>query len=200
MHDLLKKLVPALLLATLCTFAAAQGDTVHTSFRTTNNIRFQPVLNAGILFGQTNRDVQLQAIAGASYKAWAAGIGAGLDYYRFRGVPLFLDVRKQFQNPIPVFLYADIGWQLPWVKKSTTINWFQTETSYQKGLYYDFGAGWRFKTSRRNALLLSAGYSAKKVREVIKPINITEGSNGGGGRTESDYHLRRIALKLGFQF
>ena len=36
----------------------------------------------------------LQTVNGIGYGNWFAGIGAGIDFYRYRSVPLFLDLRR----------------------------------------------------------------------------------------------------------
>src|SRR5687768_15390308 len=78
---------------------------------------FQSLLNIGLLEGQESSEFQIQTINGIQYKGWFAGIGAGVDYYRFRSIPLFLDIRKNILNKnFTPFIYADAGIHFPWKK------------------------------------------------------------------------------------
>ncbi len=62
----------------------------------TGNWQFHSINNIGLLEGQTGSAFQLQSINGMQYKSWYAGIGLGLDFYRYRTIPLFIDFRKEF--------------------------------------------------------------------------------------------------------
>lgn len=197
-HGLLKKLAAAPFLF-ICFFAGAQQDSMGISKSLKTALRFHSITNIGLLAGASDRDLQIQTIAGLQYKTWFAGAGAGLDYYYFRGVPLFLDVRKTFSKAHAFFVYTDIGWHLPRIKKEQqTATWYTSD--FKKGLYYDVGAGWNFKLNRRNALLFSAGYSVKKLREIQKSNFIPPGADEELYTSRLDYDLRRISIKAGFQF
>ncbi|MFI5151955.1 MAG: hypothetical protein ACHQET_01395 [Chitinophagales bacterium] len=52
----------------------------------------------GLLEAETGSAFQIQSVNGMQYKSWFGGIGVGLDYYRFRSIPFFLDLRKSFQS------------------------------------------------------------------------------------------------------
>jgi hypothetical protein len=186
-HEVLKKLL-VLLFVFASLFAAAQPDSVRAS-KSLSATSVHVLANAGMVAGKSGRDFQVQAIASVPYKSWFAGIGGGLDYYYWRTVPLFVDVRKTFSKPHALFLYGDAGWDLPWIKKSMGDSWYQQH--FESGLYYDIGGGWNFKMGRRNGLLLSTGYSGKNLNEI---------RNANPAKTKITYALRRITVKLGFQF
>src|SRR5688572_21595778 len=100
---------------------------------------FQSILNIGLLEGQGGSDFLIQSINGYRYKGWFAGIGAGIDYYRFRSIPLFLDIRKNIlNNNFTPFVYADAGIHFPWSKDDESYYW---GASMSNGLYYDAGIG-----------------------------------------------------------
>src|ERR1700712_5956221 len=82
----------------------------HAQKKSTTPWNFHSINNIGLLEGQTGSSFQIQTVNGAQYKSWFAGIGLGLDYYRYRTVPLFLDLRKEFgKSSNRLFLYADMG-------------------------------------------------------------------------------------------
>ncbi len=185
-HGVLKKLLLQSLFATASLFAFAQQDSMGFS-KSFSKPSFQVLLNAGLLTGKSGRDFQAQIIPGMHYSTWFAGIGAGVDYYYWRTVPLFIDLRKTFSKAHAFFLYGDVGWNLPWIKKQNT--WYQQK--FKSGLYYDVGGGLHFKLNKQNSLLLSVGYSEKKINEI---------RTTGFDKTKLAYDLRRISIKVGFQF
>jgi hypothetical protein len=187
MHGVLKKLLIVLLLLS-GTCAVAQPDSMGIIKMEKTPPAFGALLQAGLLAGGSGRYMQVQTAAGLQYKTWFVGAGAGIDYYYLRSIPVFVSARKLFQNRIPLFLYADAGWNIPWVKKDKTITWYTSD--FKSGLYYDGGLGWQVKLSKRHALSLSAGYSGKKIREARATLYDT---------TQLVYSLRRYSFKIGFQ-
>src|SRR6476469_1213545 len=184
-HGVLKKLLlPLFMFVSLVT--AAQQDSMGVS-KSSKVASFQMLANVGLIAGKSGRDVQVQAIPQMQYRSWIAGVGVGLDYYYWRTVPLFVDVRKTFSKAYAPFLYGDIGWNVPWIKKQKV--WY--DSHYKTGVYYDVGGGWNFKVNQHNSLLLSSGYTLKKIHEV-RTTNFD--------KTKLDYELRRISIKVGFQF
>src|SRR5450432_2856838 len=78
--------------------------------------QFHSVNSVGLLEGQTGSSFQLQTINGAQYRSWFAGIGLGLDFYRYRTIPLFLDIRRQFgRSTNKLIVYADMGINFFWL-------------------------------------------------------------------------------------
>jgi hypothetical protein len=195
MHGLLKKLLFVLLFASGCFVGNAQQSAVTPQPAKAKKQEFRFITSVGVLAGASGRQLQLQSVAGLHMGRWQAGIGTGIDYYYFRGVPLFADLRRAFLKSGALFSYANIGLHLPWVKEVET-DWFKN--SYQPGLYYDLGAGWQVKSGRKTAVLFSAGYSGKTVSQTQtfdvfwpRPYSPT---------TDLKYHLRRISIKAGFRF
>ena len=196
MHGVLKKLLFMLMLVG-CFIARAQeyNETIPGKQPEKPVLRF--IASTGVLAGASDRQLQVQAVSGLQFGQWQAGVGTGIDYYYFRGVPLFADVRRTFSKSRAFFSYANMGLHFPWVKGSGANDWFKY--SYKTGLYYDLGAGWQVKTGAHTAVVFSAGYSGKTIGETLtyffniepSPISHT---------TEFKYHLRRISIKAGFQF
>jgi hypothetical protein len=195
-HGVLKKLMPVLLFLLFGIYAASQQDSIAHQKQAP---AFHVIVNGGVVAGASGRDALVQLVPGVAYKGWFAGVGSGLDYYYWRGVPLFLDVRKVFQTPIPFFLYSDVGWHFPWIEDTYKIDdWYLED--FNKGLYYDVGAGWHVKIRRRHALLLSVGYSGKKVTNIRTLLNIPQEADQRLYTTTYAYDLRRVSIKLGFEF
>jgi len=161
---------------------------------------FSSVNNVGMLEGSAGSAFHVQTINGMRFNKWFAGVGLGIDKYKFRTVPLFLDVRRDLLNKINTpFLYADIGASFPWVTDKEENVWGR-ESDYKTGLYYDAGVGYKLIIGRGRGLLFSGGFSMKHVREIASfatpcfnpPCGFTEGER-------YDFKLKRFSLKAGLQ-
>jgi hypothetical protein len=158
---------------------------------------FQSLLQGGLLEGESGPSWHIQTINGVYYKTWFAGVGVGLDYYTMRTIPLFLDVRKDiFNRRRTPFLYIDGGIHFDWLKSKEKPGWGSSD--YNRGFYYDAGAGYKFGFGKRDALLVSAGFTMKTLREtrivipqcVQPPCNPTE--------DYYKYKFSRLSLKVGW--
>jgi hypothetical protein len=189
-HGLLKKLVPVTLSLLLGICATAQEESSNPVKVVPQKPSFHVIATAGLLAGSNGRDLQVQAIPNLKSKDWSFGMGGGLDYYYLRSIPLFVDVRKHFTNYMPLFLYGDIGLNVPWVDiPKQQLLWMNQ--SFKTDLYFDLGAGWQVHLNNRNNINFSAGYTGKKLREFRK---------SDFQDTKLTYDLRRISVKVGFQF
>ena len=164
-------------------------------------VHFQAIFQGGMLAGSSGHSGQLQTIQGVRYKTWAAGIGAGIDYYYERSVPLFLQLRKNiFAKPHTPFVYADGGGHYPWLKDGIgKRGWMVQET--EGGLYYEAGIGYEVPIFKSSRFLFSAGYSYKELKQVENVMPWLSIWPPPASAFESlDYSLRRIAVKAGIRF
>ncbi len=164
--------------------------------------RFHSINSVGLLEGEAGSAFQLQTVNGVQYKSWFAGAGLGLDYYRFRGVPVFLDIRKMF--PLAsnaIFIYGDIGIHAGWPteKQKNTNSYVAALSDFQNGLYTDAGVGYQIGLGNKRAFLISAGYSFKSLRGT--QTDYTPGYyDGPPAITKLRYDLSRVSLKMGLKF
>jgi hypothetical protein len=166
-----------------------------------SGIKFSSINQFGVLKGSSDQELQLQTINGIKHKTWFAGLGAGLDYYYLKSVPLFLDFRKNiFNKKESPFLYADLGTNLPWVKNEED-DWQKHE--YSAGWFYEAGIGYAVPVKGRLSFNLSAGYSQKNLYETRSYSDVIIWDfppYGGPGKQYYDYSFRRLALKAALQF
>lgn len=163
-------------------------------------IKFTSVNQLGLLTGSSGSEATFQSINGVRKGKWFAGVGAAIDHYYFRSVPLFLDVQRgMLSKKNTPFVYVDAGINFPWL--TTSQKNMKGPTTYDEGGYYEGGIGWKLKGKNDRAFIFSAGYSFKQVKEVV-----TAGWWWGGPRpmeeppTERyDNRLNRVVIKIGCQ-
>ena len=161
------------------------------------NCAFSSINQLGLMVGELNEAFQIQTINGFRYKSWVAGVGIGLDEYRFRSVPFFLNLRKELWiKPNTPFLYNDIGLNFPWVKNNQKV--YFASGDFKKGFYYDAGLGYKI-TLRKQALIFSAGFSLKQLKEIRPSYSCPFGAPCSQEEDVYKYSLKRVSLKLGIQ-
>ena len=165
----------------------------------TSNWQFHSINNIGLLEGQTGSAFQIQSINGMQYKSWYGGIGLGLDFYRYRTIPLFIDIRKEFGSSVnKFFAYADGGVNFCWLTDNEK-NTYLMDDHFDTGFYTDLGLGYKIGIGKSNHLLLGIGYSLKKLKETYNtyyyfpPYNKTD-------KEEINYSLNRLTIKIGWEF
>jgi len=157
--------------------------------------RFQSINEVGLLEGEKGSAFQLQAINGLDYKSWFAGLGVGLDYYRLRSIPIFIDLRKNFGKGYKnFFVYVDGGLHYPWISDARKDFYGST---YSKGFYSDIGFGYRLMLHGNNAVILSLGYSYKQTQETTNATTCPFYGPCYLTPQKIDYNLNRLSLKLG---
>jgi hypothetical protein len=167
---------------------------------------FQSIANVGLLEGQTGSAFQLQTINGVRYKSWFAGVGLGLDYYRFRTIPLFIDIRKEFgRSGNKFFVYADGGINFSWLTDAQKMGYWIND-QFHNGFYNDIGLGYKITIAKKSALYVSLGYSYKKLNETYSTFyyypnyytsDILPPNNSG---EKISYGLNRLSMKIGWAF
>ena len=163
-----------------------------------NKWNFHSINQGGLLEGENASAFHIQTINGMQYRTWFAGIGMGLDYYRFRSIPLFLDLRKSFRRDgNGFFLYADGGIHFLWPMDKQKIS---PQATYKNGFYSDIGLGFRFLLANRSSILFSAGYSYKRVVEDNAVICDPWFGPCSAQIDRYAYDLNRLSIMIGFCF
>ncbi len=157
--------------------------------------RFHSINNIGLLTGSEKRAIQLQTIGGMGYKNWFAGIGAALDYYRFRTIPLFFDLRHYFgKTRDKYFLYGDAGnaFSLINSKQKKNVN-SNAHNEYSGKGYFEMGGGYKLSLGKKNAMMVSLGYSRLNLKETTVPFDPYVFI----GYKSYNYNFNRLSIKLG---
>ena len=168
--------------------------------------RFRSDNYVGLSIGEMGSYGQGQTVNGLSAGPWFVGLGAGLDYYRFRSVPLFLSVSHDLLSGRrnALFLILNGGVDLPWYKRDL-LAYQDMSSAFRPGLYWATGLGyrWRFSEASHKALLLSATYGSGKLteRQTIKGGCYDPPTCAVNSETDTyDYTNRTVHLGIGVEF
>lgn len=134
--------------------------------------RFQTSAGIGFLAGEWEPSYQLQLVSGLKMNNWFIGTGLGIDDYRFRTVPVFMEARRHGLFNTSLFAYADAGVTLPWNRELMNDEGvFSEQVKFYTGFYSETGIGYRLPSKKRLAIQFSAGYSFRTMKEkVITPM------------------------------
>lgn len=188
------RLIFYILLSTaIAKYVAAQELPSHVSHH------FTSINQAGLLTGSAGQAANIQTINGLTWSKWFAGVGTGIDYYGTRSIPLFVDLRRNFNTKAKgVFVYADGGINFPWISDGQKMTRGYTATS-SAGVYLEGGAGLKFRMKSNNAFLLSAGFSYKEVKDKTELMSIWIWPTPDKTYETYKYHYRRIVVKLALE-
>lgn len=164
--------------------------------------QFHSVNSLTLVNGSNSVSASLQSVNGFKKGAWFAGAGLGIDYYLYRTIPLFADIRYEFgKKKNKYFVYADAGININWVQDHFIDNpsiWNgNTSNDFKNGIYNDLGLGCLVKMKKENALVLAIGYSQKNLMETETYM---DWRTSNLLKRENTYHLKRVMIKIGWQF
>lgn len=154
----------------------------------------------GLINGSDGASVSLQTMLGLYLRHTFTGIGVGLDYYRMRSVPIFVDLRYEFAKTNSCFfVYADAGYHFSWLTDKNRVQYEKTFTPnhFSGSMYYDAGIGYKIKLPN-NAILLSGGYTYKGFDNKTGNGCPVVGPCATAFETYT-YSLSRIILKVAYQ-
>ncbi|HEY1019014.1 MAG TPA: hypothetical protein VGE25_08460 [Sediminibacterium sp.] len=161
----------------------------------------------GLLNGDHAVSAQVVLSGGMKTRTWSYGIGAGVDYYKIRSAPLFVELKKDLgKKETPLFAYLQLGTNIAWplasdYRENSYTPWSGiTITRFRNGMYGELGIGYTGWYTKKKGIWISLGYSAKTMAElhdeVIYPdfppydrITKTE--------RKLAYTFNRLVLKIG---
>jgi len=161
----------------------------------------------GLLNGDGHVNASVLVSGGMEVAEWQYGIATGFDYYKFRSVPVYAEVRRFIgRNRKKPFLYAAAGWNIafPLEEQNHYYNgWWGGNTDksdFDNGYILEGGAGIFLSNKKGKGLILSAGYSTKTLGESWMENNWNPENNSWIMTSHTNrYTLNRIQLKAGFR-
>jgi len=156
---------------------------------------------AGLLEGNGGSALQLQTINGVMNNKWFAGVGTGLDYYRYRSIPVFISLNRIITNKKPLFLSLDGGINYAWVDRERSRTNDFISSRFSPALYWASGLGYKiYSKNKKDAAVFSVGYSYKHLKEKQEKFVFCTNPPCAPAIEYYDYRLKRISVRLGWQF
>lgn len=154
----------------------------------------------GLYFGD-DKGYQLQSTVGYRFHyRYYAGIGAAIDDYTIRALPVFIDMKADLlRKKTTPFVYADVGITNPWPKKSQYP--FRQEPDKKiPGWYLNAGLGQRFRNNKNDhSFELSIGYSLETMNMQYIGSPSAPNPDVHGKQVENyKYTFNRFIIKAGF--
>lgn len=161
---------------------------------------FSSQISSGIVEGEQNTSFHVEILNGIRYKTWFAGIGTGLDYYYYRTIPVYLSGIKYLSpRNHSFFIQGDAGMNFVW-EDETLSTWNEVSHEYKPGLYWNGILGFVTGLDRKNAFSFGVGYSYKSLKEIKEMTVICFNPPCENTFETYQYNLKRLTLRLGWQF
>ena len=157
-------------------------------------------VSAGIAEGQYGTAFHIETVNGLRGKTWFNGIGAGIDYYYFRSVPLYFSSTKYLSaSNHSFYLQGNAGLNFAWEEERMN-TWNEVSSDFKPGLFWNGSIGWATGLDRKNSFLFGLGYSYKFLKEIKEVAVFCVNPPCENSIETYRYSLRRLSLKLGWQF
>lgn len=161
---------------------------------------------AALLNGDNHVNGQILLSAGYELNGWFLGAGSGFDYYKYRTVPAFVEIKKYFgKGNRQLFIYANGGTDIAWpTEKQMDLhrnNWwgFNSDNKFKNGMYTDFGFGYTLFKSQHRGFFTAIGYSTKTMSETYNEM-VWNGATSVIAKRTLQYSMNRILLRVGYKF
>lgn len=186
-----KNIVSALIIFLLLSFCASAQK---------KKTRFHSINTFEMISGESPVDIGFQTINGIRFSNWFSGIGIGVDQYRYKTLPLFIDARKFFGTEKRAFFYGDIGYDFPMKNKPGKEVYYYTSYHFSGSIYTDIGIGYQFYLSKKTDLIFSLGNSFKKLKTRTEVVNECLTAPCPVNFSNYDFSFNRMILKAGLVF
>jgi hypothetical protein len=163
-------------------------------------IRFQSINQFAIAGGENHVNTAFQTINGIKFSNWFSGIGIGIDNYRYKTLPLFLDGRWHFGEDKEAFIYGDIGYNFPLKDKPGKEIYYYNSYDFSGGIYTDFGIGYLIPLNKYSSLAFTLGHSYKKLQSKIGVTTQCLVGPCPVDYSQYNYKFGRMILKAGLIF
>lgn len=155
----------------------------------------------GLQIGAQEPSADLRLQGGLKQKNWYYGLGAAIDFYRFKSFPVYLNVRHtfKFRGTTP-FLTASGGYNFK-NASDTVPTWIGSRVYDRSGGYYgEFGGGFIVKIAKKERLSLAVVKNIKQVKESYDiDFWLGPGQNRSARSTDL-YTMHRVIVRLGWIF
>jgi hypothetical protein len=138
-----------------------------SAFSQKQKLKFHSINTAGLAIGQSENNAIIQSVNGVALSTWYYGVGIGIDYYKYRTMPLFIDVRRSFGRNSNGFVYGDAGYGFNLKNKPGNEVGYYNSYSFKGGLNTDVGIGYKTDPLKKCSVIFSIGHTYKTMQSRI---------------------------------
>lgn len=173
---------------------------MQVSIAQKTNLHFSSTTSLGIATGESESALMLEKVNGIKFSKWFAGVGAGLDYYQYKSLPLFVNGRRYFDKQDKAFVYGNAGYNLPLKNEPKPELGFFTDYHFSGGIIAGGGVGYAVTLGKKTSVIFSIGYSYKELElhSTTKICGIVPPCWEEHSKYELNYG--RIEMKMGLEF
>ena len=175
-----------------------------SAFAQSHPLKYTGSIEGGMLNGSYQTTGYLLTTHGVAMKTWKLSMGTGIDFYRIRTVPVFLELRKEIGKGVNrPFLYTAAGGSFVWTterQESESMGWEMQKSSFQNGFYSRAGAGMIFNAAKHNRLAVSLGWSYKTIGEKFSQTDWIWGIWPQPNEHNIRYRLHRVQFGVHLLF
>ena len=183
----------------LFSVAFAMMSRPAASQKTAPRIKFSSINSIGLVSGGNGQAAKLETINGIALRQFFVGAGVAIDYYATRSVPLFIDVRRTLSSKQNApFVYAEGGWNFSWATQNQQFAKGYNAIS-SSGMIAEGGVGLELHLKNARAIILSAGYSLKTMKDKAEAYSIWSFPTPEPSYDYYKYNYQRIVLKAGLR-
>jgi hypothetical protein len=169
-----------------------------------SKIRYTGSLEAAVVKGSYEANGAISTGHGIKYKNWSVSIGTGVDYYRYRSVPVYFDIKrfmtagnKQF------FVQASAGMNIAWPTAGQKLAqrwwsswWPNSDTlSFNNGFHSKAAIGMVLNPKDRVKAGFTLGWSYKSLSTMYYEI-VSGGSGYIYAPRTTIYRMHRFYMGL----
>ncbi len=158
-----------------------------------------------LLNGENQVNAQILFTGGYLQNGYYIGLGTGFDYYKYRTVPVFIDIKKYFGNgDRQFFIYANGGVNIAWptTTQRQQSGWWgwNNLSQFKNGIYSDIGFGYNLFNSKKRGFFTAVGFSNKTLSESYDEQIWTGNNQPITSKRNLEYSMNRILIRFGYRF
>lgn len=156
------------------------------------------IVSGGVAAGEKSTKAVAQLSGGLMFGPFFTGAGVGVDFYHFKTIPVFADLRYSFGPKKALFVYANGGYNFVAGRNLEPV-FARTKDILKGGLYLDGGFGIQAIASPKDRVGVSFGFSSKSNVHIIGFSPCTGGCPNEVVYTDR-FTFYRIVSKLSWNF
>ncbi len=166
-----------------------------------NNIK--SINTTGLSHGDAGNYLNIKSVNGITKKGWFAGVGLGIDFYKFNSIVVTADCRKYLFKNNNFGINGAAGYNFPFANKNkagiVTIDSYYSE-QFRGGLYSTAGLFYEFKLFKKIKGIINPDFNIRRLSIVSKDVMPCLVAPCPETITTYSYNLQTFSIKTGVIF